>query len=47
MFTLTDCFYEINIVSIAARLLLAVILSGIIGLERGAIYLYAWERPLP
>ena len=36
MFTLTDCFYEINIVSIAARLLLAVILSGIIGLERGA-----------
>ena len=36
MFTLPDCFYDISIVSITARLLLAVILSGIIGLERGA-----------
>ena len=36
MFTLPDCFYDTSIISITARLLLAVILSGIIGLERGA-----------
>ncbi|MDO4486704.1 MAG: MgtC/SapB family protein [Bacillota bacterium] len=36
MFTLPDCFYDISIISITTRLFLAVILSGIIGLERGA-----------
>lgn len=36
MFALPDYFYDINIVSISARLMLAVLLSGIIGLERGA-----------
>lgn len=36
MFILPDCFYDISIISITTRLLLAVILSGIIGLERGA-----------
>lgn len=36
MFSLPDYFYHINIVSVAVRLLMAVILGGIIGLERGA-----------
>lgn len=36
MLNLPECFYDINIISITVRLLLAVILSGIIGLERGA-----------
>jgi len=36
MFTLPEYFYDINIISISTRLLLAVIFGGIIGLERGA-----------
>lgn len=36
MFTLPDIFYNINIFSTSLRLILAVIFSGIIGLERGA-----------
>lgn len=36
MFPLPDYFYDINIVSTSIRLILAVIFSGIIGLERGA-----------
>ncbi|MCQ4637283.1 MgtC/SapB family protein [Anaerovorax odorimutans] len=36
MYTLPDCFYNINLFSTAFRLVLAVIFGGIIGLERGA-----------
>lgn len=36
MFNLPDIFYDVNIVSVAVRLILAVIIGGIIGLERGA-----------
>ena len=36
MYTLPDFFYEINAFSVALRLVLAIIFSGIIGLERGA-----------
>ena len=36
MFNLPDVFYDINIVSVSVRLVLAVIIGGIIGLERGA-----------
>ncbi len=36
MFNLPDIFYDINIVSVTIRLVLAVIVGGIIGLERGA-----------
>lgn len=36
MFTLPDLFYEVNMISTALRLILAVIIGGIIGLERGA-----------
>lgn len=36
MLRLPDMFYDINIFSVLLRLVLAVILSGIIGLERGA-----------
>ncbi|MDO4545192.1 MAG: MgtC/SapB family protein [Bacillota bacterium] len=36
MFYLPDFFYDINLFSVSLRLLLAMIFSGIIGLERGA-----------
>ena len=36
MFNLPDIFYDINIISVTIRLVLAVIIGGIIGLERGA-----------
>ena len=36
MFNLPDIFYDVNIVSVTIRLVLAVIIGGIIGLERGA-----------
>ena len=36
MFNLPDIFYDINIISVTIRLILAVIIGGIIGLERGA-----------
>lgn len=36
MFNLPDILYDINIVSVSVRLILAVIFGGIIGLERGA-----------
>lgn len=36
MLNLPDIFYDINIVSVSVRLVLAVIFGGIIGLERGA-----------
>lgn len=36
MFNLPDIFYDINIVSVTIRLVLAVIIGGVIGLERGA-----------
>lgn len=36
MFTLPEYFYDINIISISTRLLLAVLFGGIIGLERGS-----------
>lgn len=36
MFSLPDYFYNINIFSVSLRLFLALIFSGIIGLERGA-----------
>jgi putative Mg2+ transporter-C (MgtC) family protein len=36
MFNLPDVFYDINIVSVTIRLVIAVIIGGIIGLERGA-----------
>lgn len=36
MYSLPDCFYDVNIISVTTRLLLAMILGGIIGLERGA-----------
>ena len=36
MFTLPDLFYEVNMISTALRLILAVIIGGIIGLDRGA-----------
>jgi len=36
MFTLPDVFYDVNLLSVAFRLFLAVIFGGIIGLERGA-----------
>ena len=36
MYELPDYFYDLNIFSTALRLILAVIFSGIIGLERGA-----------
>lgn len=36
MFNLPDIFYDINIISVTIRLILAVIMGGIIGLERGA-----------
>ena len=36
MFNLPDVFYDINIVSVTIRLVMAVIVGGIIGLERGA-----------
>ncbi|MDO4393417.1 MAG: MgtC/SapB family protein [Bacillota bacterium] len=35
-FTLPDIFYEINIASISLRLILAIIIGGAVGLERGA-----------
>lgn len=35
-FSLPDYFYDINLISTSVRLFLAVILGGIIGLERGA-----------
>ena len=36
MFNLPDVFYDINIISVTIRLVLAVIIGGVIGLERGA-----------
>lgn len=36
MFTLPEYFYDINIISISSRLLMAVLFGGIIGLERGS-----------
>lgn len=36
MFTLPEYFYDINLISISTRLLLAVLFGGIIGLERGS-----------
>lgn len=36
MYILPDVFYDINITSTATRLVLAVIIGGLIGLERGA-----------
>ncbi len=36
MFNLPDVFYDINIISVTIRLVMAVIIGGIIGLERGA-----------
>ena len=33
---LPDMFYEINILSVSVRLLLALLIGGAIGLERGA-----------
>lgn len=36
MLTLPDVFYDVNLLSVAFRLFLAVIFGGIIGLERGA-----------
>lgn len=36
MYHLPDCFYEINLLSVSVRLLLALLFGGIIGLERGS-----------
>lgn len=36
MYVLPDIFYDINITSTALRLILAVVIGGLIGLERGA-----------
>ncbi|NLD19779.1 MAG: MgtC/SapB family protein [Clostridiales bacterium] len=36
MFSLPDCFYDINMISVITRLLLAMVFGGVIGLERGA-----------
>ena len=36
MYHLPDCFYEINLLSVSLRLILALLFGGIIGLERGS-----------
>ncbi len=36
MYHLPDCFYDINLLSVSLRLILALLFGGIIGLERGS-----------